>query len=270
MEKLLFMRSCILKVKDSLNLIYILSKRIIITLAVLILVFSVRFMVNADNQFISEEDIVTAEKYLFGYHSITLDPLTEEVIEFREIEMPKPEYHTECNYYLYSGYFHLYESAAQKAWRHAFDLYRQGLIHGADPDYQCTFFAQMWFYDVYGFNSTGYSASGNGSDFAYRVYLANIYYDEEGDLKHWFKLDSEPETMGIISISGMSNSNGHVICVDEVDKINGTITFSDGNVTNSGDVRIRVTMSLNEFYSLNPGRYTFVNPTDELLEMMNK
>ena len=76
--------------------------------------------------------------------------------------------------------------------------------------------------------------------------------------------------MGIISISGIANENGHVICVDEVDYANDMITFSDGNYMNKGEVRIRVTMSLSEFYRTNPGRYTFVNPTLELLETLKE
>ena len=126
----------------------------------------------------------------------------------------------------------------------------------------------MWFYDVYGFNSTRNMSSGNGGDVAYRVYVANTYYDEDGNLKHYFRISKEPESMSILSINGMSNPYGHVICIDEFDHENNMITFSDGNCTNRGDMRIRVTMSYDEFRRKNPGIYTFAVPTEELLELV--
>ena len=179
--------------------------------------------------------------------------------------LPEPVYHSDVNWYLYSGYYTKWSTPASRAWSHARDLYYRGLIHGSSTDYQCTFFAQMWFYDVYGFNSSGNGPSGNGDNFAMYVYNSAVYYDEEGVLHHLFKIDDHPETMGIVSISA---SSPHVLCVDEVDQRNDTITISDGNVMGNGEVRLRVTYSMSEFYRVNPGRYVFVNPTEELLEML--
>ena len=140
--------------------------------------------------------------------------------------LPQPVYHSDSNWYLYSGYYTQWSTPGSKVWAHARDLHYRGLIHGADTDYQCTFFAQMWFYDIYGFNS-----SGNGP-------------------------------------SSISGGTPHVLCVDEVDYRNDTITISDGNVMGSGEVRLRVTYTMSEFYRVNPGRYVFVNPAEELLEML--
>ena len=181
-----------------------------------------------------------------------------------DIEPVKPVYHSDVNYYMYSGYYGYGTIAANKAWSHGLDLFSRGLIYGSDP-YQCTFFAQMWFYDIYGFNSTGYGPSGNGDTFARRVYDINVYYDEDGNLQHYFKIDDHPETMGLVSISGRTP---HVLCVDEVDYENGTITISDGNVNGGADVRIRKTYTLQEFYAVNPGYYTFVNPTKEMIDIV--
>ena len=254
-----------LKEKDSLNLEYIYIKGILVIYAVLILPFVLPSLVLAEENQELAGNIVDAEVYMNVYRSISLRMIEEE--EYPEFEVVEPDYNTDCNYYLYSGYYSFYEKPAQKVWRHALDLYRKGLIHGANPNYQCTFFAQMWFYDIYGFNSTGNRASGNGKDLAYRIYQTNVYYDEEGNLQHYFELSSKPKSLSILSISGISESSGHVICIDEVDYENNTITFSDGNVTNSGDVRIRITMDIDEFYRENPGRYVFATPTLELLQM---
>ncbi|MBR4420985.1 MAG: CHAP domain-containing protein [Erysipelotrichaceae bacterium] len=216
---------------------------------------------------VPEDQIAQAEKYLCNYRDISLS-----IFEAKEIVIEdtviRPEYHSDCNYYLFSGYYTLSQRLTKRVWSHARSLYRQGLIHGSTTSYQCTLFAQMWFYDVYGFNSTRNMSSGNGGDVAYRVYLANTYYDEEGNLKHYFRLSKEPESMSILSINGMRNPYGHVICIDEVDHENNTITFSDGNCTNKGDIRIRVTMTIDEFYRKNPGIYTFAVPTEELLELV--
>ena len=76
-------------------------------------------------------------------------------------------------------------------------------------------------------------------------------------------------TMGIVSIYSSTNPDGHVLCVDEVDYFNNTITVSEGNVSGYGDVRIRQTMSLDTFYYLNPGYKVYVNPTPELINMIN-
>ena len=256
-------------------LIDILTIAIITVAAVYFLLFSVPRIIYA---YTSSEDRIDfeqtyhAEKLLNSYKATCLDFFGEyeEDPELIENILPYPVYHSANNYYMYSGIYSLGSLPARKAWAHAYDLYRQRLIHGASTGYQCTFFAQMWFYDIYGFNSSGNGGSGDGKNFAYKVYQTHTYRDEDGKLCHWFELGSEPKTMGIISISGISNESGHVICVDEVDYVNNTITFSDGNYRNKGEVRIRVTMTLDQFYRTNPGRYTFVNPTLELLETLKE
>lgn len=256
-------------------LIDILTIAIITAAAVYFLLFSLPHIIYAytvnDDQ-IGFEEIYHADKLLKGYTDVSLDFFGEyeEEPELIENILPYPVYHSASNYYMYSGVYSVGSLPARKAWAHAYDLSRKRLIHGASRGYQCTFFAQMWFYDIYGFNSSGNGGSGDGKNFAYKVYQTHTYRDEEGKLCHWFELDSEPKTMGLISISGISNESGHIICVDEVDYVNNTITFSDGNYRNKGEVRIRVTMTLEQFYRTNPGRYTFVNPTLELLETLKE
>ena len=213
---------------------------------------------------VNEFEEVKSIQRLSSYSDNLLQAFEQEEPDLEGL-LPEPVYHSDSNWYLYSGYYTKWSTPGSKVWAHARDLYYRGLIHGADTDYQCTFFAQMWFYDIYGFNSSGNGPSGNGDTFAMRVYETAVYYDENGELHHLFKIDDHPETMGIVSISA---GNPHVLCVDEVDYRNDTITISDGNVMGSGEVRLRVTYSMSEFYRVNPGRYVFVNPTDELLEML--
>ena len=229
-------------------------------------IFVVPYIILAENdENIEDDNIVEAEKYFNNYRNLNLNN-NQDIQEF-VIEEDSIEYNTECNYYMFSGYYTYNERITQRVWNHAMDLYYQGLIHGATP-YQCTFFAQMWFYDVYGFNSTGYGPSGNGGDMVYKIYSANTYYDELGNLKYYFELSNEPKSRSILSVTGMSHPLGHVICIDEYDEKNNTITFSDGNVTNNSDIRIRVTMTMEEFYRQNPGNYVFATPTDELLQLL--
>ena len=219
-----------------------------------------------DDEEIEINNIVEAEKYLNNYRNLSLNNYSEK----EELVLEKDytiTYNTNCNYYMFSGYYSYYERITQRVWNHGIDLYRKGLIHGSDP-YQCTFFAQMWFYDVYGFNSTGIFPSGNGGDLAYRVYEINTYYDENGEYRHYFTLDTKPKTGAIVSVTGISNPYGHAMVVDKYDEETNMITFSDGNVTNNSDIRIRVTMSLDEFYYQNPGYYVYANPTDELWELI--
>ena len=255
------------------SLIDMLTITIITAAAVYFLLFSVPRIIYAytgNDEGTDYEQTYRAEKLLNGYRDVSLDFFGEyeEDPELLVDILPYPEYNSDSNYYMYSGVYSQGSLAAGRAWRHAFDLARSGAIHGASTGYQCTFFAQMWFYDIYGFNSSGNGGSGDGKNFAYKVYQTHTYRDEEGKLRHWFELGKEPKTMGIISVSGIANESGHVICVDEVDYVNNTITISDGNYRNNGEARIRVTMTLDQFYRTNPGRYTFVNPTLELLETM--
>ena len=247
-------------------LIYILLAAIMISLVMGISIFTIPKLIQA---YTIPNSVVTP--YNMRKANLILKQSVERFQknddnEITRFEKPKvkPVYNSPVNWYLYEGIYSYGTTAAYKAWSHANDLYANGLIYGAEP-YQCTFFAQMWFYDIYGFNATGYSASGNGDAFASRVYAINTYYDEEGNLNHWFKYDDHPEALGLVSISGHSP---HILCVDEVDYENGTITISDGNVDGGGGVRIRKTYTMQEFYAVNPGYYTFVNPTPQLLHQL--
>ena len=182
----------------------------------------------------------------------------------------KTVYHSDCNYYMYSGHYSGSSVPGRRTWAHAYDLYYSGKIHGATAGRWCTFFAQMWFYDVFGFNSSGNSAAGNGNTFASVIYSTAVYRDEEGNLKHYFRYTDHPETMSICSIYRSSLPEGHVLCIDEVDYENGTITVSEGNCNGVGDVRIRQTMTLSQFYANNPGYKVYVTPTEELLKMISE
>ena len=224
-----------------------------------------RFILAYTNPLPSDEfEEEKAIQRLTSYSENFLQAFSPKEVDLSSI-LPETVYHSDVNWYFYSGFYTRWSAPASRTWAHARDLYYRGLIHGSSINYQCTFFAQMWFYDVYGFNSSGNGPSGNGDTFALYVYNSAVYYDEEGTLHHLFQIDDHPETMGIISVSA---SNPHVICVDKVDYRNNTITISDGNVLGSGEVRLRVTYSMDEFYRVNPGRYVFVNPTEELLEML--
>ena len=201
--------------------------------------------------------------------SLTKDPEEAEFIS-KEDMIVKTVYHSDCNYYMYSGHFSGGSVPGSRTWAHAYELYYSGKIHGATPGRWCTFFAQMWFYDVFGFNSSGYGAAGNGNTFASAIYSSAVYYDEEGNLKHYFKYSDHPETMSIVSIYSSHLPEGHVLCVDEVDYENGTITVSEGNCNGVGDIRIRQTMTLSQFYANNPGYKVYVTPTEELLKMISE
>jgi len=160
-------------------------------------------------------------------------------------------YQSDFDYLKYAGEYSFDELRNQIIWNHAFDLYDQGLIVGADKDYQCVLFAQMWFYDVYHINSSKTYAAGDGKMFADGIINA---WSDEG----LFEYGEYPKQKGIVSVS--SKNEGHVMCVDDVDYDNGTITISDGNYDSKGSIRLRYKMSLEEFYDLYPGYYTYVNP----------
>ena len=216
---------------------------------------------------LSGQEAQTADEYLCAYRDITYDVfdlLKPETDPSKIVNIfPEPVHRDDQEFYNYSGYYHRNSTIGSWAWNHALSLHRQGKIYGADTSYQCTFFAQMWFYDMFGFNSSN-GASGNGSDFASTVYNSAYFTDENGVTQRAFEYGDKPHTKGIVSI--YSNTyGGHVLCVDDVDYINGTITISEGNVGGNGEVRIRETMSLSRFYALNPGRKVYVNPTYEFL-----
>ncbi len=256
------------------TLIYIATVNILL---VMILVCSIFLMMpkivdaaTADKIYNGYEMSIARRKMESYYHNTTDIFEKEEDPPYIEIEelLPKPVYHN-FSYTSFGGWYSGGSAAAKAAWSHAFDLYNRGLIHGSTAGYWCTFFAQMWFYDVFGFNSSGNRPTGDGSQFAYTVYNTAVYYDEEGNLKHWFKLSDRPETMSIVSTMNSHDGSGHVLCVDEVDYLNNTITVSEGNVSYGGDVRIRHTMSLSTFYALNPGYKVYCVPTQELYDRLS-
>ncbi|MBO7677452.1 MAG: hypothetical protein J6S49_08060, partial [Erysipelotrichaceae bacterium] len=142
-----------------------------------------------------------ADEMLESYTDTSLYKDLDEV-EFisKEDMIIKPVYRSDCNYYMYSGHFAGSSIPGYRTWAHAYELDNSGLIHGATPGRWCTFFAQMWFYDVFGFNSSGNIATGNGNTFASTVYATALYRDEEGNLKHLFRYTDHPEAMSIVSI----------------------------------------------------------------------
>ncbi|MBQ1566584.1 MAG: hypothetical protein IIZ80_01685 [Erysipelotrichaceae bacterium] len=216
-------------------------------------------------------EIKIADELLESYTDTSLykDPDEVEFIS-KEDMIVKTVYHSDCNYYMYSGHYSGSSVPGYRTWAHAYDLYRSGKIHGATAGRWCTFFAQMWFYDVFGFNSSGNGAAGNGNTFASTIYATAVYRDEEGNLKHYFRYTDHPETMSIVSIYSSTLPEGHVLCIDEVDYENGTITVSEGNANGVGDIRIRQTMSLSQFYANNRGYKVYVTPTEELLKMISE
>lgn len=255
-------------------LTYIFTLNLLMIAIICTVVFTLPRIVNAYTILRSNPsnyEIDRANQLLENYRNVTLSPFEEEekTLEDHFSIFPEPSYPEYVSFwYDYSGWYSPGSYAAYAAWGHAYDLYYAGKIHGATAGRWCTFFAQMWFYDQYGFNSTGNSPSGSGATFASNVYRTAVYYDEEGNLCHYFEYGDRPMTMGIVSIYNSYNPDGHVLCVDEVDYFNNTITISEGNAYGCGDVRIRHTMSLSDFYYLNPGYRVYVNPTPELINMI--
>ena len=248
---------------------YIAFVNVILLVLIGITVFSMPKIINANsnNSNISPFDVANARKRMLSYRDVSLKPFEKEVPGFFDI-FPEPSYPEDTSLYGNSGHFSPGSPVTTQAWNRAFSLYAQGLIYGADAARQCTFFAQMWFYDIYGMNSSR-GPTGSGGQFANTVYSDLVYYDEDGNLQHYFELGDRPMTMGIVSVYSSSNPYGHVLCVDEVDYFNDTITISEGNVYGNGDCRIRQTMSLAEFYALNPGYKVYANPTPAIINKIN-
>ncbi len=258
-------------------LTYILTVNIVVLMIVAIGFFSLPKMVHAYSVFKSNKTEFAMDKAartMLLYKDTSLNAFEEEkeyeIEDFFNI-FPAPSYPEDVSFWHdYEGWYSPGSYAAYAAWGHAYDLYYAGKIHGATAGRWCTFFAQMWFYDQFGFNSSGWRPTGSGAQFASTVYNTAVYYDEEGKLCHYFEYGDKPMTMGIVSIYNSYNPDGHVLCVDEVDYFNDTITVSEGNANGNGDVRIRHTMSLREFYYLNPGYRVYVNPTPALIEMLKE
>ena len=177
------------------------------------------------------------------------------------------------DYVSFTGDYTKNSSVGRYIWNHAFDLKNAGLIGGSSDDYQCTFFAQTWFYDVYGWNSSGpkLQGSGNGNEFTQVVYDAWTYEDDNGEEKHYFEFADAPSAGGLISIdyylsSGDAGTYGHIVCCDEVNYEEGYIVVSEGNTNGDGAISIRHKYTIDEFYVKHNGFMTFLNPTGKALE----
>lgn len=155
------------------------------------------------------------------------------------------------DYKLYAGKTYPINSAVgNMIWNHARNLHAQGKIHGSttDPIGGCTFFAQMWFYDHYGYNQSGNGPSGNGKQWA--EILLETYPDK-------FERGSGPAPGGVVSID--YGRYGHIVCIDAVDYEAGTVTYSEGNYDGKGSIRIMNTTSLADFFKKWKGMYIYVN-----------
>lgn len=128
-------------------------------------------------------------------------------------------------------------SVYYKYMTHCNTLRKKNYTHGSATCWgpgACTYVAQTWFYDVYGFNSVKSGGSGNGKQFAGNV-LSN-YPDK-------FVKSSTPAPGAILSIN--NTGNGHVLCIDEFD--GEYITITEGSYNNHGDLRLHYTMKYSDF-----------------------
>ncbi|MDO5440327.1 MAG: CHAP domain-containing protein [Erysipelotrichaceae bacterium] len=128
-------------------------------------------------------------------------------------------------------------------WNTIGQLRREGTLSTYATRYNCTEFANYWFYCVYG---EGFVLSGDGHSM-----VSNLLNSDYG--KEHFYLGSSPAPGGIYSIGSSSSKYGHVGCVDAVDYENKTITISEGNYggvhgTINAGIRIRKQMTFDEFY----------------------
>ena len=137
------------------------------------------------------------------------------------------------------------DGSSIEIWNRIGKLRRQGVLSTYAARYNCTEFANYWFYCLYG---EGFVLSGDG-----KTMVSNLLNSEYG--KEHFYLGSSPAPGAIYSIGSAYTEFGHVGCVDAVDFKNQTITISEGNygggakgTINTG-IRIKVTMSFDEFYS---------------------
>lgn len=163
-------------------------------------------------------------------------------------------YQQDIDYYTYAnGSYRLGSPQANYFWGHARYLYDNGLIYGAYTNYQCTYFAQMWLYDVYGINQgIAGRGSGHGGNFA------SVLIDAYPDMFEWGK---EPTGGGIASVGYAGDRYGHVICIDETDYANNRTTYSEGNYDSKGGIRIRITCTFEQFHDKWPGAiWRFANP----------
>lgn len=129
-------------------------------------------------------------------------------------------------------------------WNKIGQLRNKGILSTNATRYNCTEFANYWFYLLYG---EGHILSGDGHSIV--TNLLNSNYGKEH-----FYLGSSPAPGGLYSIGSSTSKYGHVGCVDAVDYENKIITISEGNygggasgTINTG-IRTKVTMTFDEFY----------------------
>lgn len=216
----------------------------------------------------TEEAGIAVNNVLFNYYSTSLEYFNVDQFEASKYfggsfggvagRDAAVTYQSGFNYLAYQGQTSKYgETVANLAWGHALYLRREGLISGStsNPKSGCTLFAQMWLYDVYGINqSAGRGGSGHGGEFA--SVLVNNY-------PNMFEYGREPTGGGIASRRYAGSTYGHVICIDETDKANNRIVYSEGNYNGNGGVKIRIECTYEEFYRRFPNSvWTYANPKD--------
>ena len=136
------------------------------------------------------------------------------------------------------------DGTAIQIWNKIGNLRKQGVLSTYASRYNCTEFANYWFYCVYG---EGFVLRGDGNEM-----VTNLLNSDYG--KEHFYQGSSPAPGAIYSIGSPNSEHGHVGCVDAVDFENQIITISEGNygggasgTINTG-IRIRKTMTFDEFY----------------------
>lgn len=132
-------------------------------------------------------------------------------------------------------------------WREIRNMRSSGVIGYGTAMYNCTAFAQAWFYKVYGVNAL----YGDGKNMVNNLLDSNNVLCGDWGSTHFYR-GSSPAPGGIFSISSPSGGN-HVGCIDAVDYENKTITFSDGNTNGAGNstatISIKRTLTFDEFES---------------------
>ena len=143
---------------------------------------------------------------------------------------------------IFNGYTDL---TSYQIWSHINALRKEGVIGYRTSMWNCTAFAQSWFYELYGVNAL----YGNGRDMVNNLLSENNELVGDWGAKHFYR-GSSPAPGGIFSIGSPAGAN-HVGCVDSVDYENKTITFSDGNTNGAANststISIRRTKTFDEF-----------------------
>ena len=135
------------------------------------------------------------------------------------------------------------DKSSSEIWKEINALRRTGVIGYGTAAWNCTAFAQAWFYKIYGVNAL----YGNGRDMVNNLLNPNNALVGDWGATHFYR-GSSPAPGGIFSIGGVGN---HVGCIDSVDFKNKTITFSDGNTNGaanaSSTISIKRTLSFDSF-----------------------